>query len=212
MENLKVTKCWTVKDYKTQSSKCVRNAYSCVCVCVSGWFGGGVPGPGEESHLGVYSSKQPQLHRDRQGFQPGLCQKWEGKQRRPIHRHTKWRACSYKLLWHVLLLSRDLMWLWLELKPCWLWWETPEFWKQIPPGPGTWHSYFCFQQTLNFKLSFKFERVICADFLVHSFPVRLQLHPVLQRWRRLHWHHSGRGRWRCGSSTSSTLHLNWAHR
>uniref|UniRef100_A0AAX7TI72 RNA helicase n=1 Tax=Astatotilapia calliptera TaxID=8154 RepID=A0AAX7TI72_ASTCA len=27
------------------------------------------------------------------------------------------------------------------------------------------HSYFRFQQTLNFKLSFKFERVICADFL-----------------------------------------------
>lgn len=43
------------------------------------------------------------------------------------------------------------------------------------------HSYFRFQQTLNFKLGFKFERVICADFLVHSFSVRLQLHPVLQR-------------------------------
>uniref|UniRef100_A0A669ER19 RNA helicase n=1 Tax=Oreochromis niloticus TaxID=8128 RepID=A0A669ER19_ORENI len=42
------------------------------------------------------------------------------------------------------------------------------------------HSYFRFQQTLNFKLSFKFERVICADFLVHSFPVRLQLHPTAE--------------------------------
>lgn len=73
MENLKVTKCWTVKDYKTQSSMCVRNAYS--CVCVSGWFSGGVPGPGEESDLGVYSSKQRRLRRDRQKVQTGLCQK-----------------------------------------------------------------------------------------------------------------------------------------
>lgn len=77
MENLKVTKCWRVKDFKTQSSKCVRNAY--LCVCVSGWFGGGVPGPGEESDFGVYSSKQPRLHRDGQKVQPGLCQKREGK-------------------------------------------------------------------------------------------------------------------------------------
>lgn len=51
----------------------------CVCVCVSGWFGGGVPGPGEESDFGVYSSKQPRLHRDGQKVQPGLCQKREGK-------------------------------------------------------------------------------------------------------------------------------------
>lgn len=36
MENLKVTKCWRVKDFKTQSSKCVRNAYLCVCVCQVG--------------------------------------------------------------------------------------------------------------------------------------------------------------------------------
>lgn len=50
-----------------------------ICVCVSGWFSGGVPGPGEESDFGVYSSKQPRLHRDGQKVQPGLCQKREGK-------------------------------------------------------------------------------------------------------------------------------------
>lgn len=37
MENLKVTKCWRVKDFKTQSSKCVRNAYLCVCVRLVQW-------------------------------------------------------------------------------------------------------------------------------------------------------------------------------
>uniref|UniRef100_A0A669EL22 RNA helicase n=1 Tax=Oreochromis niloticus TaxID=8128 RepID=A0A669EL22_ORENI len=42
------------------------------------------------------------------------------------------------------------------------------------------HSYFRFQQTLNFKLSFKFERVICADFLTAESVIQQQLDP---EWR-----------------------------
>uniref|UniRef100_A0A669F520 RNA helicase n=1 Tax=Oreochromis niloticus TaxID=8128 RepID=A0A669F520_ORENI len=49
------------------------------------------------------------------------------------------------------------------------------------------HSYFRFQQTLNFKLSFKFERVICADFLVHSFPVLETAESVIQQQLDPEW-------------------------
>lgn len=75
-----------------------------MCMCVTGWFSGGVSRPGEKSNLGVHSSKQLRLHGVWQKVQPGLCQEWESKQ---VHtyRNTLTECRLHKIRTHFLCFS-----------------------------------------------------------------------------------------------------------